>query len=158
MTILVIKNNQRQALFALPVSLAFAVFGIYILKKSDFAYLGWPIILLFGFIIPAFIFALSDDTDQVVINDNGIFDRSLGIGMIYWPDIVAVHTESKYNNNYLCLKLKNSEKYLSKLPHRRRLQLQKSHELGFTHFNIEVSKAEQDLYYLLDVVKKKIKA
>lgn len=157
MKILVERNSRRGMLYILPLSLGFAVFGIYILQKSQQPLLGWPIIVLFGLIIPIMALFNSGANDMVVIDDSGILDRSLGVGIISWNDIVDVHTEAKYNNNYLCLKLKNSEKYLSQLPHQRRRELELTHELGFTHFNVQVSAAEQDLYYLLDLIQKKIK-
>ena len=68
--------------------------------------LGWPIIVFFGLVIPGFVLATSESSESVVFNDTGILDRSLGVGIISWEDIVAVHTEAKYNNNYICLKLK----------------------------------------------------
>ena len=157
MNIQVERTRQSQAWFVIPVSLALAVFGFFFLQKFHQPILGWPIVGLFGVVIPIFALAQGGTTERVLLNDSGILDETLGIGTIAWADIVDVHTESKYNNFYLCLKLKNSQKYLSKLPPWRRKQFEQSRELGFTRFNVEVSAVEQDLYYLLDVIQKRIK-
>ena len=73
----------------------------------------------------------------VVINDQGIFDRRLKIGVIQWSDILDAQIEME--GQFLCLRVRNPEAYISKLPPAQRKKMEFHQSLGFRMLNIESS-------------------
>jgi hypothetical protein len=140
--------------FTIPVVLLLGGAGTYfILQNRENPTIG---IVLLGasaaFLIMSWF--IGGYETRLVINDYGIEDRRLGVGLIPWNQIESVYLESKYSLQYLCLKVRSPEKFLDKLPHPKRQQLEKHRSLGFTIFNISVADMDIDPLDLLQLVRK----
>lgn len=74
--------------------------------------------VLSGAIVIAFVQAvrqLSDRGPCVVITDQGINDKRLGMGLIRWSDVAGVRMQGIGGAYFISLELSNSERYLSRL-------------------------------------------
>jgi hypothetical protein len=91
----------------------------------------------------------------VVINDRGIWDRRLNIGVIQWTDILDAQIEM--DGQFICLRVRNPEAYVSKLPDSQRKKMEFHQSLGFRMLNIEVKDLEINVLRTVEVIRKRIK-
>jgi hypothetical protein len=100
---------------------------------------GWIGVGFFGLgfiVVPAMLFRTSP---QVVINDEGIEDRRLKIGIIRWEDIRSLSVGSVHSAMFLCVEVLDTEKYLSRLPRWKRSLAGVNEALGFPALTISFS-------------------
>lgn len=145
--------------FIVPFSMVLGLIGGgYFLFHDLKSIAGWSILSIFGAILPAYLSGIKDEEAVMVINQEGITDRRLGVGTILWEDIVDAVAESKYNNNYICITVRNRDKYLSRLPANKRTKYQENAEIGFQRFNISLAHARDDILMALDAIRKEIES
>src|SRR5690242_7103793 len=117
MDIVVVRSSQRQSFWTVPFLTAAGLAGIFLFYRGLYPMVAWPLIGIFVVGILVFLMSSgSGEEGRLIINESGILDQSLGIGLIRWRDVMDAHVESKYNNHFICLKLSNPEHYLSQLP------------------------------------------
>jgi hypothetical protein len=100
---------------------------------------GWIGVGFFGlgFIaLPAMFFQTGP---QVVINDEGIEDRRLKVGVIRWEDIRSLSIGSVNSAKFLSVELSDPEWYSSRLPRWRRSLAAANEALGFPALTISFS-------------------
>jgi hypothetical protein len=61
------------------------------------------------------------------------------VGRIEWADVEGAYVISISGNDFICLELKNPEKYRQKLSQVRRWMTTANRNLGFTDFSINLS-------------------
>jgi hypothetical protein len=129
-----IGNFKLRYLFLLLGSLAFVITGAFLtFKKSDTMSFtsGWSAIIFFGACAIIFLLQIIDSRPRLIIDENGIFDRTLSIGLISWSDIADAYVGSIKGQHFICLKLKdeNIAKVISSA----------NIALGFERININLS-------------------
>lgn len=134
---LMIKNSRWKYIALLIGCIGFVCAGIFMVIDGN--WFGLAAIIFFGSGIPIFIWQLIDSRPRLIIDDNGILDRTLGVGRIAWSDIEAVYVQSISSNDFICLELKNTEKYAQNLSKVKRAMTTANRSLGFTDFNINLS-------------------
>src|ERR1051326_4197417 len=86
---LIIKNSRWKHVLLLIASIGFVVAGIWmIIRGKPF---GWAAIVFFGSAIPIFVWQIADSRPRLVIDERGVLDRALGVGLIAWGDIRAAY-------------------------------------------------------------------
>ncbi len=91
----------------------------------------------------------------VVMNEEGILDRRLNIGVIPWTDITDVQIE--FDGKFICLRVQNPEAYASKFPPAKREKIEFHQSLGFKMLNIEVKGLEINILQTVEAIREKIK-
>ena len=134
---LIIKNSRWKYVLLLIGSIGFVAAGIWIVVHGGS--FGWVPILFFGSGIPIFIWQIADARPRLIIDEHGVLDRTLGVGHIAWSDIKAAYVRSINGNDFICLELKNAEKYSQKLSKVKRAMAAANRGLGFTDFNLNLS-------------------
>jgi hypothetical protein len=76
---------------------------------------------------------------QVVVSHEGIYDRRLKVGVVFWGDVAAIYTRRIKTTEFLCLELRDPEKYLSRLPPWKRIVVAANRRLGFADLPIGFS-------------------
>lgn len=79
----------------------FAVLGIFILGKSPLV--GWFSIAFFGLAYPIGIYNLLDKRPAIILNEVGIFDRSINKEFINWELIKEAYPISINRQKFICL-------------------------------------------------------
>lgn len=102
-------------------------------------WLGWLAVVLFGLGIPLFIWQIIDPRPRLVVDEHGVFDRTLGVGRIAWSDIEAAYVRSIQGNDFICLELRNAERYTEKLSKVKRAMMASNRGLGFADINLNLS-------------------
>ncbi len=90
----------------------------------------------------------------LVMNEEGITDRRLGVGLMLWTDILEVQIESRYSSQFICLRMQDPEKYISRLSGAKLANIRHSHNLGFTMLNIDVNAFDIDPLELMEHIRK----
>jgi hypothetical protein len=135
----------------------FVVLGIFLLGKSPLV--GWLSIGFFGLAYPIGIYNLLDKRPAIILNELGIFDRSIHKEFINWELIKDAYPMSIKSQKFICLvvdeKFKPSKKkgvfYKSLSTLNEALgaqelninlnQVQKMDEVKLTQFILKMSKA-----------------
>jgi hypothetical protein len=134
---LIIKNSRWKYVLLLIGCIGFVVAGIWMVFAGK--PFGWLSILFFGSGIPISIWQLADSRPRLIIDEHGVSDRTLGVGRIAWGDIEAAYVRSISGNDFICLELRNPEKYSEKLSKVKRAMAAANRSLGFTDFNLNLS-------------------
>jgi hypothetical protein len=134
---LIIKSSRWKHVLLLIGCIGFVASGIWmVIAGKGF---GWFAILFFGSGIPISIWQIADSRPRLIIDEHGVLDRTLGVGRIAWGDIEAAYVRSISGNDFICLELKNPEKYSQKLSKVKRAMASANRSLGFTDFNLNLS-------------------
>jgi hypothetical protein len=71
---------------------------------------------LFGGLgIPAAIFQLRDTRPRLVLNREGVVDRTLGVGVIPWAEIFGAEMRSIFGQRFIALRLRDPNVFLERL-------------------------------------------
>ncbi len=101
---------------------------------------GWIGVAFFGLgfvVIPAMFYRKGP---QVIIDDEGIEDLRLKIGVIRWEDVCSLSIGSvNSSGKFLCIEVTNPEEYLSRIPQWKRLLAKANSAIGFSELTISLS-------------------
>lgn len=100
---------------------------------------GWIGVSFFGLGFIALPVMFLRAGPQVVVNDQGIEDRRLKVGIIRWEDIRSLSIRSVSSAKFLCVDVADPGRYLSRLPRRSRWLVPVSEALGFPALTISFS-------------------
>jgi hypothetical protein len=142
METLVISNSRWRYVLLLLVSVAFVATGVFLVKMADTtfeAWAGWPCIIFFGAAIPLFIWQIIDRRPRLTINDLGINDRTMGVGLIPWSEIEDSYVKSIRGNHFICLVARNPEMWTSRFSATKKAMIKTNKALGFTELNVNLS-------------------
>lgn len=146
------NSRKRHALLTLA-GLAFVAMGIFMIVTKGNWGLGLITIVFFGACAGVGAWQFFDTRPRLQITDGGILDRTLGVGLIPWPDIADAYVRSINRENFICLVLHNEEDYMGRLSPLKRKLAGANAALGFTPLSINLSgvdlSAEQLLEYIL---------
>lgn len=140
-----IKFSRVKLGLLLLLAAVFVAGGIFILSIADDLrgkIIGWSSIIFFGFGLLVFLKQFLNAEPRLILDDEGIEDKSLGIGKISWDDIEAAYPNEIFTNKFVSLKIRNVEKYLERNPKRRKSLEKKlvsfNQSLGFEALNLNL--------------------
>lgn len=142
METLVISNSRWRYVLFLFVSVGFVATGVFLVKTADTTFetwAGWPAIIFFGAAIPLFVWQIIDRRPRLTIDDLGINDRTMGVGLIPWSEITDAYVRSIGGNNFICLVVRDPEMWVAKFSAAKRAMIKTNKALGFTELNVNLS-------------------
>ncbi len=149
---LIIKNSRWKCVPLLVGCVGFVATGIWIVVRGGA--FGWVPILFFGSGIPVCVWQIADSRPRLVIDERGVVDRTPGVGRIAWGDIEAAYVRSISGNDFICLELKNPEKYSQKPSKVKRALAAANRGLGFTDFSLNLSGVDARTEEVFELVMK----
>ena len=149
-----IKSSKIKYILLLFAAVGFVAGGIFILLKGGPAWVGWMSIIFFGSMVPLFGWQIFDNRPRLVIDELGVYDRTLGISKIDWQDIDGAYLKSIHGNDFICLQINNVEKYLGQLTPIKRAATNANEKLGFTPLSLNLSAISADSNQILELVLK----
>lgn len=111
----------------LLTSVAFVAIGAFIFLDSEKVlarWLGWTWIGTFVLTSSIFLWQIFDSRPRLILDEDGVIDRTLGVGKIFWKDIKGLSVKTVYKNDFVCLQMDedSNQRYLSNLsPIKRKL-------------------------------------
>jgi hypothetical protein len=157
MTPLVLGPSRGRFALLLVVSLAFVFAGVAMaLLGNDFraVFVGWTSIVFFGACAVMFVIQLLDGRPRIIIDDHGVFDRSLEVGVIPWEEILGADVREIANNRFISLDLRDPNVFLARLSPVRRRLVEANTGLGFQPLNLNVGAVAIDPYVLAELIVK----
>lgn len=139
-------NKWRALLLAIA-----AVGGFYFL----FGYIPTIVWLIGPIVLIALVFSAvrGQSTDPVIIlDDEGVLDRRLKVGVIRWDDIRRIKSYSLSGAEYISLELHNAKTYTSRRPLWLTLLSQVQRVFGMTSIAISTNGLDTDHHTLLHLL------
>ena len=118
---IVIKRSAMVYVMLLAGSGSFVACGVFLLLANPSE--GpkvWGGIIFFGGGALVALWQLLDARPRLIVDEKGIYDRTLGVGLIRWDDIKGAYTRSLQDNDFICLILFDSGEYVGRLSPLRR--------------------------------------
>ena len=140
----------------LTVACAFVAAGILLLVLHQYLLVAWLNIVFFGAGAIVFAMQVVDRRPRIVIDDQGILDRTLKVGRIEWEDIRAVFLKRSQGQPFLCLELVDPSKYTQRLSPLLRRMVQLNRKLGFTDLSLNLGGTNVDPDYVEDLLRKEL--
>jgi hypothetical protein len=107
MTEIKLYKSSWKGIRLIALSLPFVIIGIWMISKEEigtFDYImGWLCVSFFGLGIPLGFFVLFDKRPQIIINENGISDRTLKQGEIKWEQIIETYPIDIHNQKFISI-------------------------------------------------------
>jgi hypothetical protein len=157
MTPLVLGPSRGRFALLLLISLAFVFAGVAMaLLGRDFrsVFIGWTSIVFFGGCAIVFVVQLLDGRPRIIVDDSGVFDRSLGVGVIPWAEILGADVREIANNRFISLDLRDANMFLARLSPVQRRLVEANTGLGFQPLNLNVGAVAIDPYVLAELIVK----
>jgi hypothetical protein len=153
----VFRRSCWKLLPLLTGSLAFVAAGVFLLVRSPDKWIGWMSIIFFSGCALVFLWQLFDSRPRLIIDDRGVFDRTLGVGVIPWSEIADAYPRTIASSSFICLVLSQPEVYLSRLPRQRHALANLNRQLGFTDFSINLTEIAVDPVEICELILKRAK-
>jgi hypothetical protein len=147
------NSRKRHALLTLG-ALAFVAIGVFMIVKKGYWGQGIVTILFFGTSAAVGAWQFFDTRPRLQINDVGILDRTLGVGLIPWTDITDAYVRSINQEYFICLQLRDEQAYLSRLSPLKRKLAGANETLGFTPISVNLSGVDLNPEQLLEYILK----
>lgn len=143
---LVLKPSRLKYFGLLILTLGFVALGAFLVRKADSRalWIGWTNIVFFGAGAVLFVRQIVDTRPRVVIDENGIFDRTLGVGVIPWAAIVDARLQSVRSIPFICLELRNPDAWRARLGPIRRALTRGNEAFGCAMLNVNLSGIQVD--------------
>lgn len=155
-SLLVLRNSRwRYGVFLLGslVFVAAGVFSVFAEGRVG-AWIGWSSILFFGGCSLVFVQQIIDTRTRLELNERGIFDRTLGVGLIPWSDVESAYVLTIHQQSFVCLQLRNEDEWVDRLGATQRRLMGANRALGFQAFNINLSGLGAHPQEVLEIVLK----
>lgn len=113
---------------------------------------GWSGVIFFGFALIVFLRQILDLRPRIIIDERGIFDRTLSVGIIEWQDVEHAYLNSVVGNPFISLVLSDPEKYLQRAVNSPKKLARLNKYLGGETLNINLSGINKSPAEILAVV------
>ncbi|HEX3314436.1 MAG TPA: STM3941 family protein [Gemmataceae bacterium] len=132
------RNSKTKllGLFLLTCALGAGSYFCTTLPSLKAQIAGWLGVAFFGLGAVAVPVRALRGGPQVVIDDDGIDDRRLNVGVIRWEDIRSLSIGTVKSSKFLCIEVAEPEKYLRVLPAWKRKLAELNGALGFPPLTI----------------------
>ncbi|WP_394539830.1 hypothetical protein PRJ39_04295 [Lysobacter enzymogenes] len=144
---LVVANARGRYLALLLGALAFVAIGAFIVLRHpslEGFLIGGASIVFFGGGAVLFAFQLLDRRPRLVLDDEGLTDRTLGVGTIPWRDIAGAQLRTVRGHAFVCLQLRNPEQWSARLSARQRRLAALNQRMGYAMLNVNLSGVAAD--------------
>ena len=139
---IVITNSRWKYVLLLLVCLGFVAGGVLMLmmdKQPKTIVGGWGCIVFFGAGVPIAVWQIFDSRPRLMIDEHGINDRTMGVGLIPWSEIEDAYVKSIERNDFICLVVRDPSLWMHKVSPVKKAMVAANLKLGFTELNVNLS-------------------
>lgn len=112
----VIRNSRRSYVLLLILCLAFCGLGVRAVASGDRTAAPWLGIAFFGGLgIPTAVYQIRDTRPRLVIDREGVMDRTLRVGVIPWNEIVGARLVSCFGQEFIALSVRDPRVFVERL-------------------------------------------
>ncbi len=147
----VARSAPAHRFLLLVGALGFVVLGVF-LTLHEHQIVGGMTIMFFGACTLMGVRQLFDNRPRLVIDDSGVWDRTLEVGVIEWPDIRGAFIKTMSGHAFVCLELRDPVKYTSRLSPIVRRTVSLNQSLGFTDLSLNVAGTDLSADRVLEII------
>jgi len=165
MTLLELRPTRRRLLLLLLGCIAFVAAGVWFILAAEtiaassphfsaslIRPLGVVSILFFGYAGIVAIRQMLDARPRLILDDNGIFDRTLATPVIPWGSILAAEIVAVKGNKFIALRIADEAERVAALPAIKRAMTAGNEGMGFARFNLNLSALDISAEQLLAII------
>lgn len=153
-------NSIMKNLLFLLICLVFVISGFWMVSTStnniNFI-IGIISILFFGLGLIMFPKQILDRKPRIIINDEGIYDRTLKVGIIEWRDINDAYLQSISGSEFISLVLTDNNKYLQRTTKTFAKIASYNEILGFETLNVNLSGVNKSGKEVLKIINEELR-
>ncbi len=158
MTEIKLYKTTNKGLKIIALTIPFVVIGIWMITKEPFGttnyIMGWLCTCFFGLGIPVGLFQTFDRRPQIIINENGIWDRTTNPYEIKWEQIIEAYPLDIFDQRFISLVTDDTFVFKKKL-YNRASKINES--IGAQKLNISLGQINIDENQLTNFINKIIK-
>ncbi len=134
------NSNLKYGMFLL-FSMALLAIGVFTVLDGKKVLFGWPCIGISLPMIFIFLWAIFDSRPRLILDEDGVIERDLGVGKIFWKDIKGLSVRTAYKNDFVCLYMDedSNQRYLSNVSSIKRKLLTANVALGWPPLILKLS-------------------
>lgn len=132
---LVVRASRRPFVLLACVSAVFVAGGAFLLLRHPDRLTGYATTIFFGGCAAVALGQLRV-SPRLVIDEEGLFDRTLGVGVIPWGELQGAFVRAVGGHRFVCLELRDPDGWRARLGPVRRVLAGANRRLGCTDFNI----------------------
>ncbi len=118
---------------------SFAGLGIVMIVTAQNVFLGCVVVAFFGPGALLLAWQVIDLRPRLIIDSDGVIDRTLGVGRIDWSDIKSAHLQSVGEADFISLILHDPDKYLNRMSWLKRKLARANSAMGFNDVNLNLA-------------------
>jgi hypothetical protein len=127
---IVLHTSPRHLYRKLALGLAGLAAGAAILQLQLVPLLGWTVVALSGISALVQLRSLGEEIERVVIDDSGIRDSLLPVGVIGWDEVRGASVLGIGSVQVVALQLRDPERFIRRLPGTRQFIARKALKAG----------------------------
>jgi hypothetical protein len=117
--------------------------------------LGWGVVALSGIYALLQLRALGEESERVVIDDAGIRDSILPVGVIDWGEVRGAAVQSIGSVEVVALELRDPERFIRRLPAARQFIARKALEAGLPGVYLTLVGTDGDPGRIADIINRR---
>jgi hypothetical protein len=153
---IVVYASRRHVYRKLGLCLGVIAAGAALLSVHVARWPGWVLVLAGGLYALVQLRALGEDTERVVIDDAGIRDSMLPVGIIGWDEIRGARVQSISGIPVIELQVRDPERYIRRLPAGRQFIARKAVEANLPGLYLTLVGTEADPAEIVGVIRRRI--
>jgi hypothetical protein len=152
---IVLRLSPRYHYRKLTVGLACAGVGAALLIRDLPAWTGWGLVALGGVLALIQLRALGEEVERVVIDDSGIRDSALPVGVIGWSEVRSASVQAVGSYKVVALQLLDPERVVRRLPPARQFIARKAIESGLPGIYLTLVGTDGDPERIAEVINRR---
>jgi hypothetical protein len=149
---IVLHPSPRQLYRRLALAFIGLMIGAVILLLQLSPRLGWGMVALSSIYALVQLRSLGEDVERVVIDDAGIRDSSLPVGVIGWGEVRGASVQSIGSVPVVALQLRDPERVIRRLPGARQFIARKALEAGLPGVYLTLVGTDGDPRRIADII------
>lgn len=154
MTEIKLYKRPIKGLKILALTIPFVAIGIWMIFEKPFGssdyIMAWLCTCFFGLGIAVGLFQTFDRRPQIIITENGIWDRTTKQDIIKWEQIQSAYPLDIYNQKFVCLVLDNTFEIKKKLY---KWAAKMNEDIGAQKVNLLISQLKIDEHTMTKFIK-----
>jgi len=136
---IVVHPPRAYARVILACCLVLVGVGVYLLVIGEDPVVAWGIVAMLSSMSVLFARRALDWRPRLVIDDTGVLDRTLKIGLVRWDEIQGAALDFVDDEELICLQVRNPQESTKKISSSRRKLAAANRDAGFAEVTLDLS-------------------
>lgn len=152
----IVYAARRQVFRKLGFALGVLALGTAVLRVGSARWLGWSLVLAGGVYALVQVRALGEDAERVVIDDAGIRDSMMPVGIIGWDEIRGASVHTIGGIQVIELAVRDPERFIRRLPAGRQFIARKALAANLPGLYLTLVGTDADPTEIVKVIRRRI--